>query len=192
MQDKNFVKGVVYETTLWKEESTGKYFTKCLKCGNVEYMDENHYKCSVCGEEFGDYHKEFITADAVEELAWSYLKGISNKTKEISKINNIILSIVQGDDVSLDDILESISKLSKYHVGYTHMFFNENLGDPVESEVDRDTIMFNGVEYPDYTWKVAFIVCDELFEQIKNGEINSFSFGGFGNTMDLFEVEVDD
>lgn len=189
MEEKNFVKGIVYETTLWKEESTGKYFTKCLKCGNIEYIDENHYKCSKCGEDFGDYHKDLITADAVEELAWSYLKSISSKTKEVNKLSNTVLDFIKGKDVSINDILSKISKLSKYHVGYTHMYFNEDLGDPVESEVERKTITFNGVEYPDNTWKIGFIVCDELFEQIKNGEINSFSFGGLGGYQELFEVE---
>ena len=92
MEEKNFVKGIVYETTLWKEESTGKYFTKCLKCGNIEYIDENHYKCSKCGEDFGDYHKDLITADAVEELAWSYLKSISSKTKEVNKFQALQLA----------------------------------------------------------------------------------------------------
>ena len=45
----NFVKGIVYETNYWIEESTGKAFTKCLKCGALEYLDENHTKCTQCG-----------------------------------------------------------------------------------------------------------------------------------------------
>ena len=40
-EEKRYVKGVVYETSLWKEEDTGRYFTKCLKCKNIEYIDLN-------------------------------------------------------------------------------------------------------------------------------------------------------
>ena len=75
----NFVKGIVYETNYWIEESTGKAFTKCLKCGELNYLDENHTSCPKCGEEFGDYHHDFIDADTVEKLAWSYLGNISLK-----------------------------------------------------------------------------------------------------------------
>ena len=37
----NFVKGIVYTSNYWIEESTGKAFTKCLKCGALEYLDKN-------------------------------------------------------------------------------------------------------------------------------------------------------
>lgn len=191
-EEKKFVKGIVYQTSLWHEEETGKYFTKCLKCGNIEYIDEQHYKCSKCNEDFGDYHHELITADAIEELAWSYLKNISEKTQEIQKLGNYLIDIIKGEDVSLNDVLNIISKTSKYHMGYTHLVFSSELGNPVESEIVRNTITFNGKEYPDYIWKAGFIVCDDIFEQIKSGDINSFSFGGYGKISDLFEVETND
>lgn len=191
-EEKRYVKGVVYETSLWKEEDTGKYFTKCLKCKNIEYIDEEHFACSKCGEEFGDYHHELITADAVEELAWSYLSNISEKTKEVYKLKDAVTNLIKGEEVSLEELLFGLDKLTKYHIGYTHMVFNPELGNPVESEIVRETITFNGKEYADNTWKVAFIVCDELFEQIKNGDINSFSFGGYGAVTELFEVETEE
>lgn len=191
-QEKRFIKGIIYETSLWYEEETGKYFTKCLKCGNIEYIDKDHYQCSKCGEDFGDYHHELITSDAIEELAWSYLKSISEKTKDVKKLGDYVIEMIKGEDVPLDEILEVLVKTSKYHMGYSHMVFSPELGNPVESEVVRSKITFNGKEYPDYIWKAGFIVCDEIFEKVKNGDINSFSFGGYGKITDLFEVEIDD
>ena len=88
-----------------------------------------------------------------------------------------------------ESLLNDINVLSKHHLGFSHTYFLPEFGCPVESEVERKTIEFNGVEYPDITWKCGFIVNDELFEKIQNGEINSFSFGGFGCREVLFEVD---
>ena len=187
----NFVKGIVYETNYWIEESTGKAFTKCLKCGNIEYFDETHINCSKCGEEFGDYHNEFIDADTVEKLAWSYLGNISLKVDKSVELANSALSMAKGHSVDLNELINCISTLSKHHLGFSHAVFSNEFGYPVESEVERKTIEFNGVEYPNNIWKCGFIVNDELFEQIQKGEINSFSFGGYGTPKTLFEVEDD-
>lgn len=187
----NFVKGIVYETNYWIEESTGRAFTKCLKCGNLEYLDENSTICPVCGEEFGDYHNEFIDSETVEKLAWSYIGNISNKVTKSIELAKNALDIVKGNDVDLTEIMANINTLSKHHVGFSHMYFSSDFGFPVESEVERKTITFNNVEYPDNIWKCGFIVNDELFKQIENGEINSFSFGGFGNKEVLFELNND-
>lgn len=185
----NFVKGIVYETNYWIEKDTNKTFTKCLKCGNIEYFDENHTNCSKCGEEFGDYHNDFISADTVEKMAWSYLGNISNKVEKAIELSNSTLEIVKGNSVDFNKLLQNINVLSKHHLGFSHTYFDSDFGYPVESEVERKTIIFNGVEYPDNIWKCAFIVNDELFEQIQKGEINSFSFGGLGNSQVLFEIE---
>ena len=187
----NFVKGIVYETNYWVEESTGRAFTKCLKCGTLEYLDENNTVCTKCGEEFGDYHNEFIDADTVEKLAWSYLGNISNKVDKSLELAKNALEMVKGNSVDLTDLMANINILSKHHLGFSHTYFSNEFGYPVESEVERKTVIFNNVEYPSNTWKCAFIVNDELFKQIQNGEINSFSFGGFGNKEVLFEIGND-
>ncbi len=185
----NFIKGIVYETNYWIEESTGKAFTKCLKCGALEYLDENNVVCSKCGEEFGDYHNEFIDADTVEKLAWSYLGNISLKVDKSLELAKSTLDIVKGESVDLVDIMAKINVLSKHHLGFSHCEFLPEFGYPVESEVVRNTIEFNGVEYPDNIWKCGFIVNDELFKLVQDGEINSFSFGGFANSELLFEID---
>lgn len=187
----NFVKGIVYTTNYWVEESTGKAFTKCLKCGAIEYLDENHTKCSQCGEEFGDYHNEFIQADTVEKMAWSYLANISDKVEKSIELANSALTMAKGGSVDLDNLLKCIGTLSKHHLGFSHAIFSSEFGCPVESEIERKTIEFNGAEYPDYTWKCAFIVNDELFKEIQDGEINSFSFGGLGTKEVLFKIDED-
>lgn len=184
----NFIKGIVYETNYWIEESTGRAFTKCLKCGNIEYLDEEHTKCSKCGEEFGDYHNDFIDADTVEKLAWSYLGNISLKVEKSLELANNALDVVKGGSVDLVELMANIKVLSKHHLGFSHCEFLPEFGYPVESEVERKTIEFNGVEYPDNIWKCGFIVNDELFELVQKGEINSFSFGGFGGSETLFET----
>lgn len=99
------------------------------------------------------------------------------------------LELVKGNNVDLDSLLANINVLSKHHLGFSHYYFSSDFGYPVESEVERQVVKFNGVEYPNNIWKCGFIVNDELFEQIQKGEINSFSFGGFGNSETLFEVE---
>lgn len=185
----NFVKGIVYETNYWIEESTGKAFTKCLKCGELNYLDENHTSCPQCGEEFGDYHHDFIDADTVEKLAWSYLGNISLKVDKSLELAKTALELTKGNSVDLDDLLVNISVLSKHHLGFSHYYFSSEFGYPVESEVERQVVKFNDVEYPSNIWKCGFIVNDELFEQIQKGEINSFSFGGFGSSEVLFEIE---
>lgn len=184
----NFVKGIVYETNYWVEESTGKAFTKCLKCGNIEYFDKDHTTCSKCGEEFGDYHNDFIDAETVEKLAWSYLGNISEKVNKSLELAKSTLNIVKGEEVDLMELMSKIDVLSKHHLGFSHMQFSEGFGYPVESQVERSTIVFNGVEYPNNIWKCGFIVNDELFKLIQEGEINSFSFGGFGSNEVLFEA----
>lgn len=185
----NFVKGIVYETNYWIEKDTNKAFTKCLKCGNLEYLDENHTKCTKCGEEFGDFHNEFIDSETVEKLAWSYLGNISNKVEKSLELAKSTLELVKGSEVDFKNLMLNIDVLSKHHLGFSHSIFSSEFGYPVESEVERSTIEFNGIEYPNNVWKCAFIVNDELFEQIQKGEINSFSFGGFGNKEVLFEIE---
>lgn len=185
----NFVKGIVYETNYWIEESTGKAFTKCLKCGSLEYLDKDHTKCPQCGEEFGDYHNEFIDAETIEKMAWSYLGNISYKVEKSLELANSTLEMVKGGSTDFNNLLTNISVLSKHHLGFSHQLFAPEFGYPVESEVERNTIEFNGIEYPNNIWKCGFIVNDELFNQIQNGEINSFSFGGFGNSTLLFEID---
>ena len=187
----NFVKGIVYETNYWIEESTGKAFTKCLKCGSIEYLDEEHTKCSKCGEDFGDYQHEFIDADTVEKLAWSYIGNLSLKLDKSLELAKSTLEMVKGQTVDLENVMTNINLLSKHCLGFSHCEFNKEFGYPVESEVERNTITFNGVEYPDNTWKCAFIVNDQLFDLIQKGEINSFSFGGFGTKEILFEKSDD-
>lgn len=187
----NFVKGIVYETNYWIEKDTNKAFTKCLKCGNIEYLDKDHTVCSKCGEEFGDYHNEFIDADTVEKLAWSYLGNISLKVEKSIDLAKNTLEIVKGENVDLTDVLTQINVLSKHHVGFSHTYFSKDFGYPVESQIDRETIEFNGVEYPSNIWKCGFIVSDEIFDLIQKGEVNSFSFGGFGCTELLFETDND-
>lgn len=184
----NFVKGVVYETNYWIEKSTGKAFTKCLKCGNIEYLDENHTKCTKCGEEFGDYQHEFIDSNTVEKLAWSYLGNISLKVEKSLGLAQNTLEIVKGGSVDLDSLMANIQALSKHHLGFSHCQFDKSFGYPVESEVERKTIEFNDEVYPDNIWKCGFIVNDELFDLIQKGEINSFSFGGCGCKEVLFET----
>lgn len=185
----NFVKGIVYETNYWIEEGTCKAFTKCLKCGELNYLDIDHISCPKCGEEFGDYHHDFIDAETVEKLAWSYLGNISLKVDKSLDLAKSTLELVKGNNVDLDSLLANINVLSKHHLGFSHYYFSSDFGYPVESEVERQVVKFNGVEYPNNIWKCGFIVNDELFEQIQKGEINSFSFGGFGNSETLFEVE---
>jgi hypothetical protein len=185
----NFVKGIVYETNYWVEESTGRAFTKCLKCGKIDYLDEEHIFCPQCGEEYGDYHNEFIDAETVEKLAWSYLGNISLKVEKSLQLANNALSLTKGENVDLNEILTNISSLSKHHLGFSHTYFSSEFGYPVESEVERQEIEFNGVKYPNNIWKCGFIVNNELFEQIEKGEINSFSFGGFGSKEVLFETQ---
>lgn len=187
----NFVKGIVYETNYWIEESTGRAFTKCLKCGNLEYLDETHTKCPICGEEFGDYHNEFIDANTVEKLAWSYIGNLSNKIDKSLELAKTTLEMVKGGVVDFDNLLTNIDILSKHHLGFSHYQFSNEFGYPVESEVERNIVKFNGVEYPSNIWKCGFIVNDELFDLIQKGEINSFSFGGFGKSEVLFEIEDD-
>lgn len=185
----NFVKGIVYETNYWVEESTGRAFTKCLKCGKIDYLDEEHIFCPQCGEEYGDYHNEFIDAETVEKLAWSYLGNISLKVEKSLQLANNALSLTKGENVDLNEILMNINSLSKHHLGFSHTYFSSEFGYPVESEVERQEIEFNGVKYPNNIWKCGFIVNNELFEQIEKGEINSFSFGGFGSKEVLFEIQ---
>ena len=185
----NFVKGIVYETNYWIEESTGRAFTKCLKCGTLEYLDENHISCPKCGEEFGDYHNEFIDAETIEKMAWSYLANISLKVDKSLELAKSVLELTKGESVDLNVLIGNVNILSKHHLGFSHTYFSSEFGYPVESEVERSTIIFNGVEYPNNVWKCGFIVNNELFEQIQKGEINSFSFGGYGNSTVLFEVE---
>ena len=185
----NFVKGIVYQTNYWIEKDTNKAFTKCLKCGSVEYLDKDHTKCSKCGEEFGDYHNDFIESDTVEKMAWSYLANISNKVEKAISLSKSTLDLIKGNNVDLNSLLNDINVLGKHHLGFSHTYFLPEFGCPVESEVERKTIEFNGIKYPDITWKCGFIVNDELFEKIQNGEINSFSFGGMGKSRTLFEIE---
>ena len=185
----NFVKGIVYETNYWIEESTGKAFTKCLKCGELGYLDEEHTHCVKCGEEYGDYHNEFIDSTTVEKLAWSYLGNISLKVDKSLELANNALKLTKGENVDLNELLINISLLSKHHLGFSHTYFSNEFGYPVESEVQREEVKFNGVTYPNNIWKCGFIVNDELFEQIQKGEINSFSFGGFGSKEVLFIAE---
>lgn len=187
----NFVKGIVYETNYWIEEGTGKAFTKCLKCGELGYLDETHTHCSKCGEEYGDYHNEFIGADTVEKLAWSYLGNISLKVDKSLELVNDTMGLIKGDSVDLDSLMGVVQVLSKHHLGFSHQLFESDFGYPVESEVERETITFNGVEYPNNIWKCGFIVNDTLFDAIQQGEINSFSFGGFGKVDTLFEIDED-
>lgn len=85
--------------------------------------------------------------------------------------------------------MENINILSKHHVGFAHTLFDADFGVPVESEVERKTFTFKGNEYVDNIWKCGFIVNDELFNMIQNGEVNSFSFGGKGCKELLFEIE---
>lgn len=185
----NFVKGIVYETNYWVEESTGKAFTKCLKCGSLGYLDENHTVCEKCGEEYGDYHNEFITSDTVEKLAWSYLANLSEKIDKSISLAKTTLDIVKGNPVELTNVMNQIEVLSKHHVGISHSLFSPEFGYPVESEIERKTVTFNGKEYDCNIWKCGFIVNEEIFKQIEAGEINSFSFGGYGNTEVLFETK---
>lgn len=187
----NFVKGIVYETNYWIEKDTNKAFTKCLKCGNIEYLDENNTNCTKCGEEFGDYHNEFIDSDTVEKLAWSYLGNISTKVDKSLDLAKTALEMVKGETVDLTELMTNINILSKHHVGFSHMEFSKDFGYPVESEVERSSITFNGAEYPYNVWKCGFIVNDEIFDLIQKGEINSFSFGGFGTKEVLFETTLD-
>lgn len=184
----NFVKGIVYETNYWTEDFTNKAFTKCLKCGELNYLDENHTKCPKCGEEFGDYHNEFIDADTVEKLAWSYLGNISNKVEKSIDLVNSTVKIMRGESVELTKLMSDIDAISKHHLGFSHKEFSKDFGYPVESEVERGTVVFNGIEYPDNVWKCGFIVNDEIFELIQKGEINSFSFGGKAGREVLFET----
>ena len=142
----NFVKGIVYETNYWIEESTGKAFTKCLKCGELNYLDENHTSCPQCSEEFGDYHHDFIDADTVEKLAWSYLGNISLKVDKSLELAKTSLELTKGNSVDLDDLLANISVLSKHHLGFSHYYFSSEFGYPVESEVERQVVKFNDVE----------------------------------------------
>lgn len=185
----NFVKGTVYETNYWIEESTGKAFTKCLKCGHLDYLDEQHINCPICGEEYGDYHNDFIGCDTVEKLAWSYLANISLKLDKSLNLAKDTLEMIKGNSVDLDNLMLNINSLSKHHLGFSHSMFDSSFGYPVESEIVREKITFNNIEYPSNIWKCGFIVNDELFELIQKGEINSFSFGGFGNSKTLFEIE---
>ena len=185
----NFVKGIVYETNYWVEPETGKAITKCLKCGNIGYLDEEHTICEKCGQEYGDYHHEFMDAETVEKMAWSYLANLSQKVVKSIELANTTLNLVKGEAVDLDSTLSNINLLAKHHVGFAHTLFDKDFGYPVESEVERKTFNFNNNEYIDNTWKCGFVVNDELFKMIQDGEINSFSFGGTGHKEVLFEVE---
>lgn len=185
----NFVKGVVYETNYWIEPQTDKIITKCLKCGNIGYLDPEHTVCEKCGEDYGDYHHEFMDAETVEKMAWSYLSSLSQKIEKSIELADTTLQIVKGGSVDLDKTLENINILSKHHVGFAHTLFDADFGVPVESEVERKTFEFNGNEYIDNVWKCGFIVNDELFNMIQNGDVNSFSFGGKGCKELLFEIE---
>lgn len=185
----NFVKGIVYETNYWVEPETDKIITKCLKCGNIGYLDPEHIVCEKCGEDYGDYHHEFMDAETVEKMAWSYLSNLSQKIEKSIELADTTLQIVKGGSVDLDKTLENINILSKHHVGFAHTLFDADFGVPVESEVERKTFTFNGNEYTDNIWKCGFIVNDELFNMIQNGEVNSFSFGGKGCKELLFEIE---
>lgn len=185
----NFVKGVVYETNYWIEPQTDKIITKCLKCGNIGYLDPEHTVCEKCGEDYGDYHHEFMDAETVEKMAWSYLSSLSQKIEKSIELADTTLQIVKGGSVDLDKTLENINILSKHHVGFAHTLFDADFGVPVESEVERKTFKFNGNEYVDNVWKCGFIVNDELFNMIQNGDVNSFSFGGKGCKELLFEIE---
>lgn len=185
----NFVKGIVYETNYWVEPETDKIITKCLKCGNIGYLDPEHTVCEKCGEDYGDYHHEFMDAETVEKMAWSYLSNLSQKIEKSIELADTTLQIVKGGSVDLDKTLENINILSKHHVGFAHTLFEADFGVPVESEVERKTFTFNGNEYADNIWKCGFIVNDELFNMIQNGEVNSFSFGGKGCKELLFEIE---
>ena len=51
--------------------------------------------------------------------------------------------------------------------------------------IDSSLVLVNGKVIT----KCGFIVNDELFNLIQKGEINSFSFGGFGCREVLFEVD---
>ena len=124
-------------------------------------------------------------------MAWSYLANISDKVEKSIELANSTLTIAKGGSVDLDKLLKNISVLSKHHLGFSHAIFASEFGCPVESEIERKTIEFNGIEYPDYTWKCGFIVNDELFKEIQDGEINSFSFGGLGTKQTLFKIEED-
>ena len=138
----NFVKGVVYETNYWIEPQTDKIITKCLKCGNIGYLDPEHTVCEKCGEDYGDYHHEFMDAETVEKMAWSYLSSLSQKIEKSIELADTTLQIVKGGSVDLDKTLENINILSKHHVGFAHTLFDADFGVPVESEVERKTFEF--------------------------------------------------
>ena len=189
----NFVYATIYEQNLWTHKKTGEKFTICKKCNTPHLIkDLTDGFCPECNTPLGDAHGDLMSAEAVEKACWSYLKNISDKATMATKALEVIQEIIDGDNPDITDIMSELAK-NKYHVGFSHSIFKEELGYPAEMHNLREDVEVFGDTYEKVTWKGGFVVCDTIFEKCKNGEIVGFSFGGNGTFSPLvMNNEVED
>jgi len=191
----NFVYATIYEQNLWTHKTTGEKFTICKGCNSkhiIKNLQDGY--CPVCETPLGDFHGDLMSAEAVEKGCWSYLKNISDKAILATKTLSIIQDIIDGEsDVDITSIVSELAK-NKYHVGFSHSIFNEDIGYPAEMHNVREEFEAFGDIYEKVTWKGGFVVCDSIFQKCKEGEIVGFSFGGNGTFSPLLmnNNEVED
>lgn len=192
----NFVYATIYEQNLWTHKTTGDKFTICKKCNTPHFIkDLDNGYCPSCEYPLGDYHGDLMSAEAVEKGCWAYLKNISDKATLTTKALEIVQDIIDGkSDIDISSVLKQLAK-NKYHVGFSHSIFDEEIGYPAEMHNVHETIDAFGETYEKVTWKGGFVVCDSIFEKCKSGEIVGFSFGATGTFSPLLinsEVESDE
>jgi len=172
--EKNFIKATVYESNLYVCKSTGLYFTVCLDCNAPQYITESSDGyCKNCNSKLGDAHGDLVMAEDIEEMQSLYMKNINDK---ILSLNNIIKSLLSGEEFDLMEYIKS----ARHHVGLNHTNFSDGNGYLIESHCVFDKFTAFGDEYEKCVWKVAFIVSNEIFEKVKDGDILGYSFGGKG------------
>lgn len=174
---KNFVYSTVYETNLYKDEND-RYFTICDSCKKEQYVDISDGYCEDCGDILGDSHGDLIDFETVENMSFSYMKNIDNK---LNYLDNLIKKMIKKEEI---DIIEYLLK-SKHHIGLQHRIFEKDSGYLVSSHCVYETVNAFNKEYEKCIWKIGFIVNDDIFQKIKNGEYTGFSFGAKGQRLPL-------
>jgi len=181
----NFVYATVYAQNIWTK-ADGTKFTICEKCNEAHYISElNDGSCPSCSNRCLDAHNEGMDSNAIEKACWGYLKTINDKALMSYKALDAIQKVINGDEeIDVTDIVSYIAK-NKYHVGFLHEIFEEDIGYPVENHCVREKVQAFGEEYDKYTWKAGFVLSDSIFEKVKDGTIVGFSFGASGFSSEI-------
>lgn len=182
----NFVYATVYAQNIWTQKATGNKFTICPECNKASYIaDLNNGNCPECSSRCLDAHNEGLDSDAIEKACWGYLKTINDKANMSIKALDIIQKVINGENnIDITDIVSYLA-VNKYHVGFLHEVFNEEIGYPVENHCVREKVEAFGEEYDKYIWKAGFVLSDDIFEKVKDGTIIGYSFGASGFATEI-------